>query len=232
VKPIPQTIAVAAELSRYDPEFDVLGYLQKTADKVQALVPACIGFSMAWLDQGVAFTLVATDEEIARLDGVQYLDDGPCLQVAAAQHGFAAMEEDLLDEDAWKHFAQATAAEGVRSTLTLALKSEGEIVGSVNLYASVDHAFDGHEDELAGLLGAPAATIVHNADLSFRTRLTAEGAPDTADTQNVINQATGLIAESLGLDMETAAERLDLAARKAGLSPGRFARGLIGLVGS
>jgi GAF domain-containing protein len=232
VKPIPQTIAVAAELSRYDPDFDVLGYLQRTADKVQELVPACIGLSMAWLDQGVAFTLVATDEEIARLDGVQYLDDGPCLQVAEVQHGLAAMEEDLLDEDAWKYFAQATAARGVRSTLTLALKSDGEIVGSVNLYAGVDHAFDGHEDQLARLLGAPASTVVRNADLSFSTRLAAERAHDSTEAQDVIDQATGLIAASLRLDMKTAAKRLELAARKAGLGTEKFARGLIGLVGS
>jgi transcriptional regulator with GAF, ATPase, and Fis domain len=232
VKPIPQTIAVAAQLSRYDPEFDVLEYLQRTADKVEEVIPACIGLSMAWLDQGVAFTLVASNEEIARLDGVQYLDQGPCLQVAEVQHGVAAMEEDLLDEEAWKQFAQATAAQGVRSTLTLALKSDGEIVGSVNLYAGIDHAFDGHEDELARILGAPASTVVHNADLSFSTRLVAEGSPDSAEARNAINQATGIIAESLGLDMETAAKRLDLAARKAGLSLDKFARGLIGLIGS
>ena len=97
---------------------------------------------------------------------------------------------------------------------------------------TVRRAFDGHEDQLAPFLGAPASTVVRNADLSFSTRLIAERAQDSAGDQDVIDQATGLIAASFRLDLETAAKRLESAAGKAGLDREKFARGLVGLVSS
>ena len=88
MQPIPETIELAHELSReLDRDFDVLRHLQGVADKVQAVVPDCVGLSIAWLDRDVAFTLVASDEEIALLDAVQYLAGGPCVEAGDAGGG-------------------------------------------------------------------------------------------------------------------------------------------------
>jgi GAF domain-containing protein len=177
VQPIAQSIETADACNERQPEVDVLGHLRPMADRVQQVVPEVIGMSIAWLDHGVAFTLVATDEEIAALDAVQYLVGGPCVTSVEREESLRAAGADLLDEDSWHLFAHTLAATSVRSTLTLLLTNGGATVGSVNLYAATDDAFDGHHGRLAGILGADVSTVIRNADLSFSTRATAERTP-------------------------------------------------------
>ena len=231
MKPIRETIELANELRRYQPDGEVLNYLQDIADRVQVVVPDCVGLSLAWLDCGVAFTLVATDEEIAVLDAVQYLAGGPCVDAVADGQGkgIGVHQQDLLDEGSWQYFSQATAARAIRSTLTLPLTQDGVVVGSANLYAASDQAFEGHEDEIAMIFGASASHIVRNADLSFSTRRAAERSPESAKAQGLVDVAVGIIAESLKLDPDTAAQRLMEAAKRAGISREKFARALVNL---
>ncbi len=230
MQPIQQTIDVATELNRFndDPDdVDVLAHLQSLADQVQTVVPDCIGLSVAWVHRGLAFTLVASDEEIALLDAVQYLSDGPCIAAVRNQHGLAASADDLLSEERWQLLAQATAATSVRSTLTMPLVRGGDVVGTVNLYAASDHAFEGHHDELATILGASTAGVVRNADLSFSTRLTAEQSPAALEAQDAVDRAVGFVSSALRLTTEEAHRRLIDAARRAGIAPAQLATALL-----
>lgn len=227
MRPIPQTVEVATRLGREDPEFDLLGHLQDLADAVEALVPDCIGLSIAWVDRGTAFTLEATDAEIAVLDAIQYLDGGPCVTVPEVDTGVTWHREDPLDEDIWRMFAQATAHCGVRSTLTMPLVFDGGVVGTANLYAGSDHAFDDHLEALARLLGGAAGDVVRNADLSFSTRAAAERAPAVLRDDDDVERAVELLVGTLGLDPPTAAEHLHQAAARADVAPVELARALI-----
>lgn len=229
LKPIRETVEVAAELGRYLPEVDILAHLQRMANEVQSLVPDCVGMSVALLDKDVTFTLVATDEEIATLDAVQYLAGGPCVDAVESQRGLEVTEGDLLDEDTWRMFAQATSARAVKTTLTLLLTKGGHVVGSVNLYAASDHAFEGHHEELARIVGASESLGVVNADLSFRTRQVAEESPARVEASTTIDIATGMLAEMMQVDVAEAAVRLEDAARRAGISAERFAAALMKL---
>jgi GAF domain-containing protein len=229
VKPIAETVEAAEELGRFDPDMDVLALLQGMADKAQVVVPDCLGMSIAWLDQGVAFTLVASDEELAILDAVQYLAGGPCVEAAEQAQGLEATQEDLVDEDAWRLFSRATAAKGVESTLTIPLTRGGRMVGSANLYAASDHAFEGHHEELARIVGGEVAGVVRNADLSFSTRLAAEETPARLNADMTLNTAVGIIAETQRITLGAAEARLEDAARRAGIAVEVFARALINL---
>lgn len=229
LRPIPQTVETAAELGRYDPDLDVLRHLQDTADKVQGVVPDCIGLSIAWVDQGIAFTLASSEEEIAVLDAVQYLAGGPCVAAVERDEGIEVSESELMDEERWRMFGRATAHRAVRSTLTLPLVSDGDVVGSANLYAASDHAFEGHHDELARILGGRVSDVVRNADLSFSTRVTAEQAPGSLRRQNSLDAATGILAGAFNLDPDQAFQRLQDAAQRAGISIEQFAQALIEL---
>lgn len=230
MEPIPETVELADDLTHEaSPDFDVLDHLQGIADKVQVLVPDCVGLSIAWLDRGVAFTLVASDEEIALLDAVQYLDGGPCLEAVEQGRGIQWNEHDPLDESAWQTFTQATAARAIRSTLTMPLMSGGHVVGTANLYAASAHAFEDQHEELAGILGGSAAHIVANADLSFTTRLAAENSPAALREQDLVDRAVGVLVGALGLDPATADESFAHAAARAGLTPAQLAQGLLAL---
>jgi GAF domain-containing protein len=134
---------------------------------------------------------------------------------------------DALDEDRWRLFAQATAAHTVRTTLTLPLMTDGDVVGTVNLYAASQRAFVGHRDELAGIFGAWAAGAVANADLAFTTRSEAQAAPDRVRQQFVIDMATGLTAAQLGIGVESAEARMRDAASRAGVSLSHLAQEIV-----
>jgi GAF domain-containing protein len=194
------------------------------------IVPECVGLSLAIMHYGLTFTLAATDEDIAGLDAVQYLDGGPCVS-AAHDHARVEVEQDeLFDEAQWQLYAQSSAAAGVRSSLTLPMLDEsGTVISTVNLYASTPDAFEGREDLLAAALGATAAKAVANADLSFNTRLEAAAGPERLDEAMDVSSALGVIAESQNVDMATARERLRAAAARAGISEAQAARAVIGL---
>ena len=132
MEPLPETRKVLDEL---DPHHDgLLEQLMASARRVHALVPDCVGISLAHVRERLVFTLTATDTEIAVLDAVQYLAGGPCVDAVRAERVLEEELEEPLAEHAWQLFAQSSAATAVRSTLTLPILSGGEVVGSVNLY--------------------------------------------------------------------------------------------------
>src|SRR3954467_5030084 len=116
--PIPETASLIDELSTFY-SGDLLGDLQRQADAVRELVPDLVGLSVAVFRDDVTFTLVASDDEVAVLDALQYLAGGPCVDAGQAER---VLEYDFArpdDEGCWHAFAKAGAAKGVATTLTL-----------------------------------------------------------------------------------------------------------------
>jgi GAF domain-containing protein len=226
VKPVPETAEAFAELAIHGDPAAGEG-LTALAGRARRLVPELVGVTVALLDEGLTFTFVATEEQYAALDGVQYADDGPCVRAVDTSSAVAANEQDLLDEGRWLLFAQAASATGVGSTLTIPVLEGRKATGSVNLYASTADAFTGHHDGLADLFGGWAAGAVSNADLSFRTRTAAAETPLVLRDQRFVDQAVGILAVRLGVGTEEAGRRLAQAAERAGVSVGALARRVI-----
>lgn len=232
MEPIPETAAAIHELDAFAADDDLLEQLVASSDRVRDVVPDCIGLSFTLLAQDVTFTLVATAGEIAALDAVQYLDGGPCVRSVEAGRPVAVAVGDAMDEEGWHLFADATAARGVSSTLSLPLVVGERVTGGFNLYGASRRCFDGHHAQLAGILGAWAEGAVTNADLPFQTRVTARRAPQVLRDAAQVDVARGLLAARLGLDIDAAGERLEQAAVRAGISPVAVARLVIDLLAS
>lgn len=217
MEPIPETSEAVEEFGPFtDP--DLLHELRERSDRVTALVPDCVGLSLASAQHGVTFTLVATSLQPALLDGVQYLSGGPCVDAVRADRVVQYHHGDVLDEDLWQDFARATAAGSVASTLTLPVLVDGVVGGSVNLYASSTDAFAGRHEEIARIFDAWAPGAVTNADLSFSTRQVAEQAPRRLRADVDIQVAVGILSASRGLGAGEARDQLTGAARRAGVS--------------
>lgn len=230
MKPIPETTEAVDELEVLAYDDDLLDQLGETAAQVRTVVPTCIGMSVTMLDEGVTLTLVATEPEIAALDAVQYLGGGPC--IAAVETGdVLESEAELLDERQWHLFAQATAARGVQSTLSMpVLDPAGAVVGGVNLYGARPAAFEGHHDALAQICGAWAGGAVDNADLSFRSRREAQQAPEVLRDNTRVEAAVGVLSYALQLPLHGARQHLHASATSAGLSMATTARLLLTLL--
>lgn len=225
MEPIPETSEAVSEFGPF--EIDLIQHLKDKASQVRDIVPDCVGISLASREHGVSFTLVATDEEIAALDGVQYLDGGPCVDGVKEVRVMEYRDEEVLGEESWQLFAQATAAAAISSTLTLPILNESRVVGSVNLYATTPRAFSGHHEEVAEIFDAWAPGAVANADLSFSTRRTAEKAPRLLYEDMRIQVALGILMSSRNIGLEVAREQLHEAARRAGVSQAALSERLI-----
>jgi GAF domain-containing protein len=231
VEPIAESIEAMQERDAVMEDDGLLDRLREISTQVQGLVPDCIGLSIAFLEDGLAITLVATEPEIAVLDALQYLGDGPCVAAVRERDVVELNGADLLDEEQWRIFALAGSAGTVASTLTLPILRDDEVIGSVNLYAASGHAFSGLHDQLAELLGGWAPGAIENADLSFSTRLRAEQAPAQQRARARVDTAVGLLAAYVGISLEAARERLEASAAQAGVSVSRVAQAVITLVG-
>src|SRR6478735_8917468 len=230
VEPIPETLQALDELD-VDVDDEALGAgLVAVADNARKVAPGLVGVSIASREHEVTFTLVATDEETATLDAVQYVSSGPCVDAIDLGHGIATSPGGLLDEARWRDFARASAAAGVHSTLTLPVVGpDGDVVATVNLSGSRTDTFEGRHQQLAGVFGAWAPGAVTNADLSFSTRRAAEEAPDRLEHLALLDTATGIIAAVREIPVTEARWQIEDAARRAGVPVTRLARVIVGL---
>jgi len=227
LEPLPATEAALAEMVG---EPDLREVLLAMGRDAQRIVPSCVGLSLGFVQDDLTFTLVATSAEVAGLDATQYLDGGPCVEATALDRTVDVDIPDLLDEQAWSLYARATAAAGIASSLSLPLRDDdGTVIGGINLYAAHAGAFRDHHAELAVALGAGAEGAVADADLGFRTRTAAERTPATLAQLRDVEVAIGLLAAHWEIPIAAAHERLEDAARRAGITPPEAARVLVWL---
>ncbi len=225
MEPLPETVDALRTLA--DQGDTSLGlHFFSLAEDVMALVPDRVGVSLSVAEDGVTLTLVASAEQIAALDAVQYADGGPCVAAIDDVEPLHVDIATLLDEDRWALYARASAAAGIASSLSLPVVTSGRVVGGVNLYASTPDAFTGKHAALAEVVGSDARLAVANADLSFETRRQAMEAPTRVRESGDVAIALGIIAASQGVTIAVARERLRHAAAQAGITEAQAARAL------
>lgn len=213
--PVRETTEAFNELNPLVADDDLLEQLMAARAQVRSLIPDCIGMSMTLREQGVTFTLVATDGETAQLDATQYLTGGPCVEAVSSGAVIDFMTRQRRD---WPVFAAAAEHYGVASTLSLPLLNHGVGSGGINLYGASPHCFDGHHEHLAQILGAWAGGAVTDVDLSFETRAAAMHAPRVLRDATSVDVAVGVLAATLYVGASEARRRLAGAADRAGLA--------------
>ena len=223
MEPLPETEEALDEYLEED-DSDLRAVLVELGRRAVELVPSCVGLSLGMVKDGLTFTLVATSEQVAAIDSAQYLDGGPCVDVATGSDTLDVDIPDLLDEGRWSAFALTSAAHGVRSTLSLPIVRDGELLGGVNMYAADAHAFEGKHEALALALGASAEGAVADADLEFTSRARAVQTPATMADLRTVDMAVGILAARERIDVDTARARLKESATRAGVSLVQAAR--------
>ena len=223
MEPLPETRYALRLLSQYE-DSDLELTTRDIADTLSRVVPGLVGFSLTLVQRGVTMTYVSSDPGLAVLDAAQYLDDGPC-EEALRNGETVASDRDVMDERSWHLFAQATAAHGVRSSLSLPVTDGDRVVAGVNLYGSAPDTFE----TLAALFGASGTAAVTNADLAFATRNEALRAPERLQDLRLIDLATGIVSTVKQVPPEIAAARLRDSAGRAGITVTEFAQWIVRL---
>jgi GAF domain-containing protein len=224
LEPIAESLDALRQLSSTG-ERDLVEEVAQRAAEIVDVVPDCVALSITLLDDDLTFTFVSTSEAGRVVDAAQYVDGGPC--VDAVETGEQIDVEDLMDEDRWQVAAQAAAAHGIMSSLSLPLRHDGDIIGSINMYGSTIGAFNDAAETLAQLFGAAVQEVVANFDTSMRSRERSRTTPRRLRMQTTIDQAIGILAIRRTIPTTRAARDLAGAAERAGIDEATLAKVIV-----
>jgi GAF domain-containing protein len=121
--------------------------------------------------------------------------------------GQVVVVDDLAADDRWGAYQMPAFAHGIRSSLSLPLRTNGEVIGALNIYASTPHAFGPQEQRaacrFADETSRALALAVRTAD---RTEMS-DHLQTALVSRAVIDQALGII---MGQNRCTADEAFDV----------------------
>ena len=195
-------------------DFDVVDFLHGLADRcVRLLEVDAAGLMLT--DQRGSLRVVASSSEQARLVELFQLqhEEGPCLE--CYRIGQPVSEPDLAAaKDRWPSFAPAAVGSGFAAVQALPMRLRDEVVGAMNLFMHTPGRLT--ETELrVGQALADVATIGLLQERNLRHQeVLAEQLQGALNSRVMIEQAKGLLAERLGVNMGQAFELLRGQARR------------------
>jgi GAF domain-containing protein len=205
---LPGPHAAFAELAQLKlGDGDLQDVLARIAELARQTLPAAADASVTLVEPDRAYTVAFTGPLALNLDETQYENDcGPCLEVAQSS-GTVAIA-DMAAETRWPRFARQALADGVRSSLSVALPMQEAVMGALNIYATRAGAFDGDAVVVARAFAGYAAVAIANARLYETTATLAEDMRRAMETRAVIEQAKGILIAQQHCTPERAFELL------------------------
>ncbi|GAB3843879.1 GAF and ANTAR domain-containing protein [Dactylosporangium cerinum] len=193
-------------------DFDVIDFLHVLTERcVQLLGVSAAGILLT--DQRETLQLVAASSERTRLLELFQLqtDQGPCVDCFTT--GLPVSVSDLRSAGRWPQFTAAAAEVGFISVHALPMRLRTEVIGALNFFGVEAGALD--EDKLrAGKALADVATIGLLQQRAIRSRDTlTDQLQNALNSRVLIEQAKGILAERLQLDLDQAFALLRRAAR-------------------
>jgi GAF domain-containing protein len=171
---------------------DITGFLDQLTTLTVKVLPGEVSCGITLRRDHGATTVASSDSRANQVDEIQYgHDEGPCLRSLAT--GVPVVVDDLAQDDRWGSYRMPALGHGVRSSLSLPLRADGEVIGALNIYASTPRAFGPSEQLAAGRFADEASRA-----LALAVRM-AERSEMSAHLQNalasraVIDQALGVI---------------------------------------
>ncbi len=206
--------------------FDVIEVLtQLTSRSIELLEASAAGILLADSD-GQLRVIGASTEQVGLLELFQIQnDEGPCLD--CFHTGTVISDSNLGVSSPWPRFALESLLAGYPSVCAVPLRLRDVILGCLNLFMSEPVELAAAEVALAQAL-ADVASIAIVQDQATREAAIREGHLQHAlSSRIVIEQAKGMLAERVGVDMDDAFARLRSFARNNNRGLTEVAEGLI-----
>ncbi|MCK0516282.1 GAF and ANTAR domain-containing protein [Williamsia sp. DF01-3] len=160
-------------------------------------IPGADGAGLTLLDGDRRNTVVASDDFVVAVDSIQYsLGEGPC--ITAAERAQTVRSGSLGGDAQWPRFGPRVGRLGVHSVLSLPLKTEGGVLGAMNVYARAKNAFDDRAVALGELFAVPAAVSVQNAQALANALTLSEQLQKALTNRKVIDHAIGIVVSRSG----------------------------------
>ena len=215
----------ARTLARVSTPSEVLNDLAEQAEAVLAVA----GAGVSVLESRQLRFAAASNERSAGLEGVQEARQaGP--SVDACRTGKIATIADLAAAPrGWSAYQRAAQAAGIVAVASVPMDRDGQIIGAVGLYSTVQR--DWFADDLgAAKILADMATgyLVHAGELAQQRRVT-EQLRRALDSRIVIEQAKGVLAAEWHISVDEAFEALRRHARSHSTSLHSVAQAVVSL---
>ena len=118
-------------------------------------------------------------------------DEGPCLHSLAT--GQVVVVDDLASDDRWGGYQMPALGHGVRSSLSLPLHTDAEVIGALNIYATQPRTFGPPEQLVAGRFADEASRALTLAVRIVERTEMSEHLRNALTSRAVIDQALGII---------------------------------------
>lgn len=189
-------------------DFDVVDLLTLLADRcVKTFDVAAAGIMLAGPD-GVLRVVASSSEEMRVLELFEeQAAEGPCFDCYRTGEPVANQQlEGALDR--WPRFTPAAAAMGFSSVQALPMRLRGTVIGALNLFHTDASAISPDARALAQAFADVATIAILQNRVSQEAQVVNEQLSQALHSRIVIEQAKGMIAERLGLDIGAAFARL------------------------
>ncbi|CAA9376805.1 MAG: hypothetical protein AVDCRST_MAG60-573 [uncultured Nocardioides sp.] len=156
-------------------------------------MPESFGAGVTLVDpSGHRRTEDATDERVARVDGLQYeLDEGPCLTAYAERQ--VVMVGDTSTDQRFPRWSPAANAMGVASSLSAPLVAGESSLGAMKVYADRPGAFDVRTQGLLPLFAAQAAVLLANMQAYEKAERVSDQLREALLSRDAISTAKGIL---------------------------------------
>jgi GAF domain-containing protein len=205
-----EAFAELAELSvSAEPLMEIL---QRTVELALAVIAAQVEVSVTVIAGDDARTPAATAAIAAKLDEVQYrAGHGPCLDSARA--GQLVLIDDMSVDHRWPEFRTSAVELGIRSSLSVPLPVQRQVIGALNVYAHEPQTFKDERVQLAERFASYAAVAIGNTSLYMTSAKLASQMHDAMASRAVIEQAKGILMAVHKCDADEAFARLTQASQ-------------------
>lgn len=208
-------------------DFDVVDLLTLLAHRcVEVLDVQAAGIMLASND-GQLRVIASSSEAMRVLELFEVqAQEGPCFD--AYYTGEAIVNQDLDSlEGRWPLFSKEALDDGFHSAHALPMRLRGSLIGALNLFRT-DHGEMGAADLAIAQAFADIATIaiIQNRAV-VEAQILAQQLTHALNSRVMLEQAKGMLAERLGLDMEQSFATLRNHARSNNLRLGDLAESVI-----
>jgi GAF domain-containing protein len=208
-------------------DYDVVEFAQELVEDCVSLLDVdSAGLLLADLRGGLQM-LASTSEQTRMLELLQIQsDDGPCLE--AYRTGQQVLVDDLAsDTSRWPEFAARASADGFGSVIAIPLRLRSERIGALNLFRRVPRSMTDSDLLVAQALADVATIGILHQRVLTRGALVNSQLQTALNSRVLIEQAKGVLAERLGIDMDQAFVRLRSMARSNNRHLSETARAVI-----
>ena len=194
-------------------DFDII-------DMLTGLTVGCVSLDLATasgillVDEDGKLRVMAASSERAHLLELFQLqnDEGPCLE--AFSTGQSVLHADLSTAyDRWPRFAPEAVRAGFRSVQAFPLRLRATVIGAMNLFSAEPRDVDEPVTHLAQALADVASIAILQDQMIRKSDLRAGQLQHALDSRVAIEQAKGMLAERVHVDMDEAFTMLRTYAR-------------------